>query len=368
MESPRPQPVSFLTTSFHTMKRSHLAVLLAVVALVGVLFLPVDVPVSLDVPGKIMAAREWTLLRNQGGSIGAMLRNHTRGTVQSYALNQFERGDVVRLTLHPAIQPRVYVEAGDTIASISSNETERQLAQLTGELSAATASLDLYTAGEKPPVVDEARVQLARAEELALQNEREVARLRALRERDLIAERDLETAESQQRVLETDIAAARARLDVVQTGAKPQQLDLTRARAAALQNEIATLRDRINQFTMTTPIPGTVVRSFGPDTLLQVLDTRDNMVVMPVPWSAYHNLVPDQVVEVEVSGVGKRVGGRLRQIGETVHLVNGQQVILVTASVDGVMTVPPGAMAWCTIHTGSVSLREYLMRMARSIF
>ena len=350
------------------MKRGHLVAILGVVALVGVLFLPVDVPVRLGVPGKIMPAREWTLLRDQGGSVGALLRDHTQGVVQSYAVNQFERGDVVRLTLHPAIRPRAYVEAGDTIASIASSETERQLAQLTGELSTALASLDLYTAGEKASVVDEARMQLARAEELARQNEREVARLRTLRERDLIAERNLEMAESQQRVLEADIAAARARLDVVQTGAKPQQIDLTRARADALQDEIATLRDRINQFTMTTPIPGTVVRSFGPDTLLQVLDTRDNIVVMPVPWSAHNNLVPDQAVDVEVSGLGERVGGRLRQLGDAIHLVNGQQVVLVTASVDDVMAVPPGTMAWCTIHTGSVSLREYVMRMARSIF
>ena len=64
------------------------------------------------------------------------------------------------------------------------------------------------------------------------------------------------------------------RLVVVQTGAKPQQLDLMSTEAAALQNEIATLNDRLNRFTMTTPIPGTVVRSFGPDTLLQVLDIR----------------------------------------------------------------------------------------------
>ena len=163
------------------MKRSHLAVIIAVVALVGVLFLPISVPLRLVVPGKIMPAREWTLLRDQEGSIGALLRDHTQGTVQSYALNRFERGDVVRLTLHPAIRPRVYVEAGDTIASISSSETERQLAQLTGELSTVLASLEVYASGEKVSIVDKARTQLARAEEQARQHDSELARLRELR-------------------------------------------------------------------------------------------------------------------------------------------------------------------------------------------
>lgn len=368
MDGPRPRLVRLLTTSFPTMNRAYLAVIPAVVALVGVLFLPISVPLSIEVPGKIMPAREWTLLRDQEGSIGALLRDHAQGTVQSYALNRFERGDVVRLALHPAIRPRAHVEAGDTIASIASSEAERQLAQLTGELSAALAALNLYAAGEKTSVVDEARTQLARAEELARQNEREVARLRALRERELIAEQELEVAESQQRVLEADLAAARARLGVVQTGAKPQQLDLTRAEAAALQDEIATLNERLNRFTITTPIPGTVVRSFGPDTLLQVLDMRGTIVVMPIPWSAYHDLVPEQAVDVQVSGTGERVSGRLRQLGDAIHLVNGEQVMLVTASIDDGRTIPPGAMARCTIHTGSALLREYLMRMAWSVF
>ena len=68
------------------------------------------------------------------------------------------------------------------------------------------------------------------------------------------------------------VSEAGADLDVVQTGAKPQQLDLTRAEAAALRDEIATLYDRLNLFTITAPIAGVVVRSFGSDTLLTVLD------------------------------------------------------------------------------------------------
>ncbi len=188
--------------------------------------------------GKNHAGPRVTLLRDQEGSIGALLRDHTQGTVQSYALNRFERGDVVRLTLHPAIRPRVYVEVGD----------------------------------------------------------------------------------------------------------------------------------RLNRFTMTTPIPGTVVRSFGPDTLLQVLDIRHNIVMMPVPWSAHYDLVPEQTVDVEVFGIGKRVSGRLQQLGDVVHLLKGQQVMLVTASIDDPAALPPGAMARCTIANGSVPLREYLRRMAQSTF
>lgn len=356
------------TPSSHTMRRSYLVAIMAVVALVGVLLLPISVPLSIVVPGKILPAREWTLIRDQEGSIGAILRDHALGVVQSYTFNRFERGDVIRLTLHPAIRPHLYVEAGDTLASIFSSETQRQLAQLTGELSTILASLDLYATGEKASIVEEARTQLASAEERALQNHRVLARLRTLREQALIAEQDLEVAESQQRVLEADIAAARARLDVVQTGAKPQQLDLTRTEAAALRDEIATLNDRMNLFTITAPISGMIVRSFGNDTLLQMIDMTQYVVVMPVPWSTHRDLVLEQAVDVEVFGISTPVKGRLQQLGDVIHLINGQQVMLVTASIDDAMDMPPGAMARCTIANGSVPLRQYLRRMAQSVF
>ncbi len=350
------------------MKRSYLVAILAVVALVGVLLLPISVPLSIVVPGKILPAREWTLIRDQEGSIGAILRDHALGAVQSYTFNRFERGDVVRLTLHPAIRPHAHVEVGDTLASIFSSETQQQLAELTGELSTILASLDLYATGEKASIVEEARTQLARAEERAHQNHRVLARLRTLREQALIAEQDLEVAESQQRVLEADIAAARARLDVVQTGAKQQQLDLTHTEAAALRDEIATLNDRMNLFTITAPISGMVVRSFGSDTLLQMIDMTEYVVVMPVPWLAHRDLVPDQEVDVEVFGASTPVKGHLQQLGDAIHLINGQQVMLVTASIDDALDIPPGAMARCTIANGSVPLREYLRRWAQSVF
>ena len=71
---------------------------------------------------------------------------------------------------------------------------------------------------------------------------------------------------------------------------------------------------------------------------------------------------------MEVFGIGKRVSGRLQQLGDVVHLLKGQQVLLVTASIDDPAALPPGAMARCTIANGSVPLREYLRRMAQSTF
>ena len=124
----------------------------------------------------------------------------------------------------------------------------------------------------------------------------------------------------------------------------------------------------MNLFTITAPISGMVVRSFGSDTLLQMIDMTEYVVVMPVPWLAHRDLVPEQAVDVEVFGASTPVKGHLQQLGDAIHLINGQQVMLVTASIDDAMDIPPGAMARCTIANGSVPLLEYLRRKAQTVF
>jgi hypothetical protein len=55
-------------------------------------------------------------------------------------------------------------------------------------------------------------------------------------------------------------------------------------------------------------------------------------------------------------------------LGDTVHLLNGQQVVLVTASIDNSEEILPGTITRCTIDTGSLTLREYLIGVSQTIF
>lgn len=350
------------------MKPFSLAAIITLLVLAGVLLMPFEVTLDFDVPGKVLPQHEWTLVRNQEGAISSMLRNNTHGTVDRYAFNRFERGDAVRLQIRPSVVPHSKIEMGDTLASFLSAETDRQMAQLSGEFSAALASLDLFSTGEKPSTINEAEMQLEAAQERAAQNEKIILRLRVLRERDLISEQELEIAESQQRVLHTDVATAQARLDVVRTGAKPQQLALTRTEAAALEAEIAALNQRINLFTITSPIDGTVVRTYSSDTLLQVVDTSFLSVVMPIPWDAHSDLTIGQSVDIVFPGAKDVIQGEITQLGDSVHQLNGQQVFLVTASIQNDHNIPIGMLANCKIEQGRVLLREYVVQSIQTMF
>jgi hypothetical protein len=346
--------------------RLFVSSIVALLILVSVFVLPIEVADTYAVPGKLLPARAWTVARTNGGTVETTLRDHARGTVESYLLNRFERGDAVRFFLRPGLQPSMAVSVGDTMASIFSSEAERELARLSGDLEATVAALNLYTSGEKAAIVREAQMQLTRAEEQATQHLRELERLRTLRTNDLISAQELEVAESRQRVYDAELAARRARLDAALTGAKPEQVDLTRTEIAALNSEIEKLNTRLGLYTLTSPLSGVITRSTGPDTLLAVIDTTSFVVVMPVPVEQHGRLRLNQEVDVRIRGTRSPALARVMQLGDTVQRLQGHDVLLVTAVISTSPEPPkplyPGARAVCTFDFGKLRLWEYVKR------
>lgn len=337
--------------------------LVAVVAVLaaGVLALPVDVPYTVSTVGKVLPAAEWVLVRDQGGTIGTLLRDHLDGTVRSSDLHHFERGDAVHVELNPALRVRSSVGAGDTVLTIHSNETHRQLAALTGEIAAAQSAISLYASGEKDAVVEAAARKVARAVEQAEQQRRRVERLRALRERQLVAEQDLEDAVSLLQIYEAEVDIARAEHEAVSTGSKREQLSLAETQSEARQRELRWLAERVSMQTIVAPISGVAVRSFGTDTLLTVLDTSAAVVVMPVAWRDRSALQTDQKVRVELDH--SEVTGRIIEIGRTIERVGREQVVMVTAQMERApRDLVAGAMVRCHIETEQVRLLEYVRR------
>lgn len=331
--------------------------------LAGILALPVQVPYSVSGDGIVLPAHEWLLVRDQDGSIGTLLRDNVLASVRSADMHRFERGDAVSFRIDPSIGLRSPVEAGDTILRIRSNETERRLAALAGQLAAAESAVSVYASGEKDAVVAGAQRNLDRFVEEAELARKEVDRLRRLSDSRLVSEQDLETAESRLSVLETEAAIARAELDAVQTGAKEEQLDLARSEADARRRELATVSERIELLTIRTPISGVAVRSFGADTLLTIRDTSAVVVAVPIPWKEAGILRRGQTARIDLQGVSLTLQGRIVGFDETVRRLRSEQVVVATILIDA----PPretivGAIARCEIEADPVRLFEYARR------
>lgn len=340
---------------------SMIAILAVVLA--GVLALPIQVPYTVSTMGKVLPAAEWVLVRDEGGSIGTLLRDNLTGTVRRSDVHHFERGDAVRFELSPVMYSQAHVAEGDTVLHIRSNETHRQLAVLSGQVAAAQSAVALHASGEKDAVVEGAERKLARAVERARQQQKNLERLRALRERQLIAEQELEDAASQLDIFQAEADMARAELDVVRTGSKREELNLAETTVEARLQEMRMLSDRLSMQTILAPIAGVAVRSYGSDTLLTIRDTSAAVIVMPVTWDDLSTLKINQQVRILIDRSSNEVEGRVIEIGDTIQRLGREQIVMVTARIDR-MPAPmvTGRIVRCRIETDPVRLFEYVRR------
>ncbi|MFK7848348.1 MAG: HlyD family secretion protein [Rhodothermales bacterium] len=325
------------------------------------LFLPDEVALSIESPGKILPIKEWRLIQSADGGLRGTLQDHELGTVNSYAINRFERGDAIQFTLNKNVFGKRFLSAGDTIGTIYSSEINLRLTDLQGELATRQASLRMFAAGEKPPLIDEARQGILRAESRAKEHTNVLARLRQLFEQELIAEEELQAAESLQEVYNADVAIAKAQLTAREMGARQEQIDLTRTEVQALQASIDALKKRLQFQTLISPINGYVARSFAPDTLLTIRDTTGFLVLMPIHWRKSALLETGATVQISIPDTEEEFTGELLDIGDTIHRINGEQVVPAIARVTGYYPqILPNMMVNATLGCGKVSLTTYL--------
>lgn len=328
---------------------------------IGSLLLPESIAYEIESPGKVMPLKEWQLIQAEDGALRATLLDHARGAVEAYTINRFERGDAIRFRLNPSIYNGRFLARGDTIGVIYSSEINLRLTALQGELAAQEASLRFYAAGQKPALIEEARQGVLRAQARVTEHLNVLARVRQLYEQQLVAREELEAAESLQQVYEADVAIAEAQLRARETGAREEQIDLTRTEIRALRQSIEALRERLQFQTLVAPMNGYLARSFAPDTLLTLRDTTGFLVLIPIPLKKQALLTPGAGVDLSTPALDQVLTGELIEIGDTIHRINGEQVLPVLARFPGHHPrILPGLLVDTVIHCGKVSLPTYL--------
>lgn len=344
--------------------------LIAGAVLLVVLFaLPLELPYSIKAPCKILPRQEWLLVRNPDGSLVATHYDNLLGVPKTYSLFQAERGDDMQFVMHENIAPGDTVCAQDTLGFIRSNETERQLKKLTGELQLAVAEQKIYETGAKSAVIREAENKLERARLRAEAERRILARKKELYERNLISRQEFEDAEIVTGLAEKEIEIASDQLMAAKSGSKEELIALARSRIAVLQEEIATLRKRLASFIITAPMRGVLFRTFSRDTLLSLGQMQPCVAVLPVRVEQQHLVARDQQVEVRVPGSRDAVPGRIWHIGNAVEVVQGGQVIYLIAELNQpAIDVLPGMMAEAKIFCQAVRPVTFLARFLASVF
>ena len=343
-------------------------IIIAAVILVILLY-PGKIPNSIEAVGRITPYREWIINRGRDGLLMATLRNNVHGTVETYSVTQFERGDPVKFRFNRFINSGTQVSIGDTVGWIDSSEIERQLVQLEGELKTQRALLHMAETGEKESLIQEAEKRLEHAHEQVEEQRKIVERTKNLFETNFVPEQDYEIAKSTLRLFELNIEIAKAQLQTMQSGTKKEEIDMISSQINAFEKDIDALSNKYKQYTITSPLSGTVFEISSADTLLIIGDTTSYLVMMPLQVKNRKYISSRQDVKVDIEGLDMSLYGRIVKCGNVVHVLRGNQVFIAIARLSTVNSdLLPGMFGKCSVICEPLRPREYLMRQVKSLF
>jgi len=240
----------------------------------------------------IHPTEEWELVRTIDGNLISIQKNHIKNYVNSYAVTEFQRGDAVKFVLNPKIFDQKTINKGDTIGYVFSNEEQRRLIQLKGELGVLIAELEFHTTGQKPEDVEFASRNLALAMQELETQRKLMARSEALISDLVISKEQYDIDLNALKVKELSVELARANLASIDTGEKPEMEKLIRSKIEALNNEINQIQNRLDLLTVVSPISGTlsidhnslmtIPLNENVETIVKIMNTEKPIGLMPI--------------------------------------------------------------------------------------
>ena len=198
------------------------------------------------------------------------------------------------------------VQAGDILARLDTRDTELALQRATAERQQAQAQLNLLLAGSRPEDIRQAAAQVAgaEAESGAVQAELTAAEKDLERFEELLrlnsgSQKQRDDALTRRDVGRQHVQAARQReqaaretLARLQAGARPQEIQVARARVAAADAQIAVLQKNLEDAIIRSPVAGVVTEKLTE--LGQMMAPRMTVVVVTDLDHAWANVFVDE--------------------------------------------------------------------------
>ncbi len=343
---------------------SKLLIIIGVIAVLITLSLLIKLPYNISMPGEILASSEWIVCKGNNGQLITQLNNRKLGIIKNYSIREFERGDDVSFSTIKGLGFGSSVKQDDTLGYVYSNEIERQITLLEGQLKVARANMELNQAGEKESIVAEAQENLSYQKRKAEEQRKILAREKELYKANLISQQEYEIVEGTAALNNINISIAEAQLKSAQTGAKNQQVELTKQQINAYEKEIGIWKSRLAANKLVTPISGMVTHMTIGDTLFVISDTSSFVVLVPIKLQEKPFLKLNDVIKIELPFDDGKAEAKLITIGKAVHYIARSPVVYGTAVVRiKDKNLLPDMLVKCKIETGSISLYEHFKRM-----
>lgn len=322
----------------------------------------VKVPYQITSKAYFMPALEYNLIRTIEGNLITSLKDNSSGVVKNYGITEFERGDVVQFMVSEELIKQKSVKAGDTIGWILSNEQQKILIQLKGELGVLKAEFDFYTTGQKPEDIETAKVQWELAKQQLDIQKKLMQRSAILFKDSVIAQQEYDIELNNLKVKEIEVGIAEARYMSITTGEKKEQERLILAKIKNIESQIGQVSARLAYFTFTSPISGMLIAQRGLDTIF------GGNVISIGNTDKWVGLTPVQLRERAFIHLGDTLFcsesvGKITGIDNSVKIIDGKQAFYITTEWESKNNILPGSIDEVKIVGGKITIAEYFLRI-----
>jgi HlyD family secretion protein len=175
---------------------------------------------------------------------------------------EWDRIGVVAEVSEPITQIAVHegdrVEEGQLLLTLDARRTQAQLDAGNADARRLTAALDELRHGARVETIDAARAALAKARAAAANAQLVRDRAAEIRSKGLNSQADLDNANAALRQANADAGAARANLEELLHGTRPEQLEQAEAALAQAQANVAQLAVTLERLSVRAPRAGRV--------------------------------------------------------------------------------------------------------------
>jgi putative peptide zinc metalloprotease protein len=300
------------------------------VAFAGIANLAIGNPLKKLFPGKVWRRVGWPRWVKTLAVLAVLVVTLALVRIDLTASGQLKILPVQNADLHAPVDgmiDQVYVDegahvaAGDTIVRLAARDDAAQLATIEAAIEAKQASLQLLRAGPQGKEIEVARLALSDAEQRLHYATMDLERLQTLAASDAASRSELERAQQRVSGVTNERDQARARLDLLRVGTRPESLATVEHEIASAEAQRERLRDRLAHLAVTAPHAGVVTTPRLKERTGEYVRAGDLIAkVYGVQTLRAEIAVPEQ--EIGDVRVGQRGSLRLRAFPE--HAFDGR--------------------------------------------
>jgi hypothetical protein len=227
--------------------------------------------------------------------------------------------------------------------------------------------------GDKPALVNAAYEELLLAETEYQTQQKLMERTRSLHEMGVVADLEYELAGNDYNIKKQQVNISKCNYLALIEGSKKEEIAMVDARLSALHKQIKNLQQRLEAFTIRSPIDGRSLSDLNraaENELLAHIYHIDNMsVIMPIEMSQLQYVNEDMKIIIDNGLRENALVGEIQLISQKAELINQRQVVFVSSVVsDHQHKLKPNMKTKVKIDAGNISLLQYLIRLVNTIY